>query len=208
MIHDFPVPTKRGPLCRPWAAALPAPRLGGDATATGTPSSRHWRHWRHRRHCTPTRCPRQNPALQHCYVKYNELFRCYSIKGKEAEECARIKKDARCRGAVRSAAHRSALPAWADEVAPLKRRIPAARARPSQHHLPRRLDRGLEREPRERHLVGQVLRGACRRRPDFRDPGSTERNTALQGRWSMAPHTEGARGSPSLCVPPAGRRVG
>lgn len=33
--------------------------------------------------------------LQHCYVKYNELYRCYSVKGKEAEECMRIKKDMR-----------------------------------------------------------------------------------------------------------------
>ena len=45
--------------------------------------------------------------MQHCYVKYNELYRCYSVKGKEGEECARIKKDMRCVDEAAAAAGRS-----------------------------------------------------------------------------------------------------
>ena len=43
-----------------------------------------------------TSAPPPHTYTQHAYVKYNELYRCYSAKGKEAEECKRIKKDLKC----------------------------------------------------------------------------------------------------------------
>jgi hypothetical protein len=46
-------------------------------------------------------------CLQACYVWYNELYKCYAQKGKEDEQCAKIKKDVRCVG---SRAAREPLP--------------------------------------------------------------------------------------------------
>lgn len=32
---------------------------------------------------------------QACYVWYNEMYKCYAQKGKEDDECAKLKKDVR-----------------------------------------------------------------------------------------------------------------
>jgi len=33
--------------------------------------------------------------VQACYVWYNEMYKCYSQKGQEDEQCKKIKKDVR-----------------------------------------------------------------------------------------------------------------
>ena len=35
------------------------------------------------------------PPPQACYVWYNEMYKCYSQNGKDAEACSKIKKDVR-----------------------------------------------------------------------------------------------------------------
>ena len=34
--------------------------------------------------------------LQACYVWYNEMYKCYSKEGEDADACKKIKKDVRC----------------------------------------------------------------------------------------------------------------
>lgn len=50
----------------------------------------------HRRHPSPILpAPNTQRSPQACYVWYNEMYKCYSQKGQDADECKKIKKDVR-----------------------------------------------------------------------------------------------------------------
>ena len=61
--------------------------------------------------CSPLAHRRPAFAMQACYVWYNEMYKCYSQQGKEADACKAIKKDVRCVRACVSCTTAGSLPA-------------------------------------------------------------------------------------------------
>ncbi len=89
---------------QPAAALQPQLRPGGWRTAGGGQKAAAllrcccccWLQARVVQHClTAFAMASFSLPVQACYVWYNEMYKCYSQKGQEDEQCKKIKKDVR-----------------------------------------------------------------------------------------------------------------